>query len=110
MKEWDFLERIANELLQTLYQRMWFRGWDVYSEDWAVERIKHALEKAIEENRKGKIYVYVDFEDIAVAIADSKEDALKKFMEKSEGIWDEVECVLALDEFIERFLVGKAKK
>ena len=48
MKEWDFLERIANELLQTLYQRMWFRSWDVYNEGWAVERIKNALKKAEE--------------------------------------------------------------
>ena len=116
MKEWDFLERIANELLQTLYQRMWFRSWDVYNEGWAVERIENALKKAIEENRR-RMYVYIDFrdfyirpEDITVAIADSKEEALKKFMEKSEGIWDDVECVLTLNEFIERFLVGKAKK
>jgi len=66
-----------------------------------------------------RVYVYIDFrdfyirpEDVAVAIADSKEEALKKFMEKFEGIWDETEteCILALDEFIERFLVGKAKK
>jgi len=107
MKEWDFLERMASELLQTLYQRMWFRSQGGYNEGWAIEKIKHALEKAIEENRKGTIYVYVDFEDITVAIADSKEEALKKFMEKSEGIWDEVECVLTLDEFIEQFLIAK---
>jgi len=52
MEKQDFLERIACELLQTLYQKMWFRGWESYSEGWAIEKIIEALKKAIEESKK----------------------------------------------------------
>ncbi len=52
MEKQDFLERIACELLQTLYQKMWFRGWESYIEGWAIEKIIEALEKAIEESKK----------------------------------------------------------
>ena len=36
-------EEIAERLLQTLYERMMFRSAEVYSEGWAVEKIKSAL-------------------------------------------------------------------
>jgi len=105
MKEWDLLEKIANELLQTLYQKMWFRGWDVYNEGWAVERIKNALKKAIEENRRRRMYVYADSRHIFVVEADSKEQACERIKEKFSGKLYNLapEDVETLKEFVKQY-------
>ena len=106
MKEWDFLERIANELLQTLYQRMWFRSQGGYNEGWTIEKIKHALEKAIEENRRRRrMYVYADSRHIFVVEADSKEQACERIKEKFSGKLYNLapEDVKTLKEFVKQY-------
>ena len=100
-----FLERIANELLQTLYQKMWFRGWGVYNEGWVAERIKNALKKAIEENRRRRMYVYADSRHIFVVEADSKEQACERIKEKFSGKLYNLapEDVKTLKEFVKQY-------
>jgi len=53
-----------------------------------------------------KVYVYVDFEDVIVVIADSKEQACEKLKEKYGecmcGLTPESEEIKTLEEFIEQ--------
>ena len=44
----EMFDTIAEKLLRTLYEHMWFRG-PLPEEGWAIEQIKLALEEAADE-------------------------------------------------------------
>jgi len=53
-----------------------------------------------------RVYVYKNYEDIVVVVADSKEQAQEKIKERFGGIYNaRLEDIKTLDEFIEQFRI-----